>query len=436
MSDGLKLLGSIIDNGSVHTLRDVSRDLLIDDEIELYDLMRSHYRRYGRIPAITTVEAELGIAIPEAEETTDYYIAKVHDRKLYNVVRDHFNQLKEHLRANNMVAVKEVIEEMRIATRIAHTDNDIRTLSEAVHDVMDEYDYAHENPGISGVPTGWPRFDLKTGGYQPGDLVTWVARPSMGKTYNVLHQARMAWQLGYNVLVVTMEMTIEQITRRLAAMHAGINPDFVRKGTLSTYAYRRLQAHVGALVGAERFRMFSGGLRKRCSDVELLIQEYRPDIVFIDGVYLMQPDSKRSMQKIEKVSEVFDDLKQMTLAHNLPVVVTTQFNRQAGKKGKDGSLENIAFTDAISTHSSLVVSLSEDPASVRTLPSGDKQSTRRLATFLKGREGESGIHTLNYSFTPMDFSEVTHIDGEVADEDGNTAVVPVEDRNAQLDRML
>ena len=744
MSDGLKLLGAIIDTGSVHTLRDVPRDLFIDEEVDLYDFMRSHYRRYGQIPAIATVETELGIEIPSAEETPEYYITRVHDRKLYSVVRDKFNSLKDCLREFNMEAAKDVIAELHASTRIAHSDNDIRNLGEAMHDVMAEYDYSHDNPGISGVPTSWTRFDTVTGGYQPGDLVTWVARPSMGKcmapetpvvladgrvvridtlqpgsqlmgpdslprtvlstntgkeemfevtpsrgeswkcnrshilalacgksidakhtkgskhlysvdeylalpsrvqkalrlwrtgvdmpfhkpridpyfvglwlgdgtvgyaristidpeivsyleglaqseglslvqyekregacpqygvsglkkadnfvldyvrkvcygkegkripgdllrnsrevrlsllaglvdsdgycfgsgyeicteyyglsndilylarscgfgvtrklkyvngveyyrltiygrglsnvpcllerkrikketsrevinssftlhslgegdyfgitldkdhlyllgdftvthnTYVMLHQARMAWQLGYNVLVVTMEMTIEQITRRIAAMHAGINPDFLRKGTLSNYAKRRLDTCISNLAGMERFRLFSGGLRKRTTDVELLIQEFRPDIVFIDGVYLMQPESRRSMQKIEKVSEVFDNLKQMTLAHNVPVVVTTQFNRQAGKKGKDGSLENIAFTDAISTHSSLVISLSEDPSSIVDRR-GNKISTRRLATFLKGREGETGVHTLNYSFAPMNFSELIRDDDE------------------------
>lgn len=759
MSDGLKLLGSIIDTGSVHTLRDVSRDLFIDDEAELYDFMRSHYRRYGQIPAIATVEAELGITLPDAEETAEYYISRVNDRKLYSVVRDKFNSLKDCLREFNMEAAKDVIAEMHASTRIAHSNNDICTLGEAMQDVMEEYNYAHENPGISGVPTGWTLFDCVTGGYQPGDLVTWVARPSMGKcmapetpvvladgrvvridtlqpgsllmgpdslprtvlstntgkeemfevvpsrgdswkcnrshilalvcgkaldakhtkgskhlysvndylalpsrvrkalrlwrtgvdmpphkptidpyfvglwlgdgtvgyarvstmdteivdyleefakseglslvqyekregacpqygisgnkkaenrvldyvckvcywkagkripgdllrnsrevrlsllaglmdsdgyrygagyeicteyyglsndllylarscgfgatrklkyvngveyyrvtiygrglsevpcllprkkvtqetsrevvnssfslrslgegdyfgitldkdhlyllgdftvthnTYVMLHQARMAWECGYNVLVVTMEMTIKQITRRLAAMQAGINPDYIRKGTLSVYARRRLDACIATLAGTERFRLFSGGMRKRTSDVELLIQEYRPDIVFIDGVYLMQPESKRSMQKIEKVSEVFDNLKQMTLAHNVPVIVTTQFNRQAGKKGKDGSLENIAFTDAISTHSSLVVSLSEGDAPM--------QRTQRVATFLKGREGESGKHTINFSFAPVNFTEVmpTRAEGE---EEGEGTIALPSASNANLDWM-
>lgn len=740
MSDGLKLLGAIIDTGSVHTIRDLSVELFIEEEVELYNFIRQHYRRYGQIPAIATVEEDLGIEVPEAPETIDYYIKRVHDRRLYSQVRDKFNNLKDALREFDMDEAKDIIDEMRQATRIAHSESDIRSLREAAQDVMREYAFSHDNPGVSGIPTGWTKFDHRVGGYQPGDLVSWVARPSMGKcmapetpvllysgkvvridslvagdrlmgpdskprtvlstntgeeemfevrpsrgeswrcnrshilalicgksldtkhtkgslhyysvaeylalpsrvqkgmrlwrtgvdfpeapvpldpyfiglwlgggtvgyaristtdheivsylenladseglslvqyekregfcpqygisgkkgsanfvaeyvqrkcyndigkripevykvnsrtvrlgvlaglidsdgyrygvgyeiateyyglsddilylarscgfgatrklkyvngveyyritiygkglsevpcllprkrivvetakegvnsaftltslgegkyfgitldkdhlyllgdftvthnTYIMLRQASAAWQFGYSVLVVTMEMTIEQITRRLAAMQAGINPDYIRKGTLSSYALRRLKNYIDTMAGAERFRMFSGGLRKKVSDVEILVQEYRPDIVFIDGVYMMQSESKRANSKVEKVSEVYDDLKKLTLSQNIPVVVTTQFNRAAGKKGKDGSLENIAYSDAISTHSSLVISLSEGEA--------PNQKTRRVAQFLKGREGEEGKFGLNYTFAPINFEETTDeesIDGE------------------------
>jgi hypothetical protein len=143
---------------------------------------------------------------------------------------------------------------------------------------------------------------------------------------------------------------------------------------------------------------------------------------------MMQPESRKSMQKIERVSEVFDDLKRMTIAHSIPVVVTTQFNRMAGKKGKDGSLENIAFTDAISTHSSLVISLSEGEGDAAT------KRNQRIATFLKGREGESGRHILNYSFSPIDFSEVVR-DVSPGDEEGSDTPARVATEGTNLDWM-
>lgn len=398
MSDGLKLLSTIVENGSASLLRDLELEYFVDREREVYSFVRRHYRRYGTIPVFDTVENELDISLPEAEEVPEYYLKRVHDRHLYARIRGQYSDLQESLRVFDMDRTREVIGDMSRSTRILHSATDIRSLGEASASVMGEYDYAHANPGISGVPVGWPRYDAMTGGYQPGDLITYVARPEMGKTYTVLSHVAAAYATGHSVLVVTMEMTIEQITRRLLGIMAGIDPTFIRKGTLSTYVKRRLDAYVDQIASADRLKLFSGGMKKRALDVDTLIQEFRPDIVFIDGLYLMWPESKRNMNKSERVSEVLDEVKQITIARNIPVVATTQFNRVAGSKGKEGSLENIAYSDAISTHSSIVVGIQSG------LP-GREQETRQ-AILLKGREGEMGVFPYNYGFRPMDFSEI------------------------------
>lgn len=412
MSDGLKLLSSVIATGSIHILREVPRDWFHRDELPVYDCVRSHYRTYGRIPAVETIEDEIDVDIPDAPETPDYYIARMHDRLLYSIVKDKFNTLKNCLRDYDMDAAKEAIAELQAATRLNHTSSDIRNAREAMDAVLVEYDHAHMNPGLSGIPSLWPTFDYSTGGMQPGDLITWVARPEVGKTYVLLRQAQVAWQLGYSVLVVTMEMTIEQITRRLAGMCSGINPDLIRKGMLSNPVRQRLEQCIDGLAMVDRLRLFSGGMKKTVGDVDLLVQEFKPDVVFIDGVYLMRPTGGKQLQRLERVAEVFDEIKQMALAQNVPVVVTTQFSRQAGKKGKEGSLENIAYSDAISTHSSIILALGE--AKDSDIPA----SKKRVVTSLKGREGEFMNFEINFSFAPVNFTEIQDPTKEV-DGDGN-----------------
>lgn len=407
MSDGLKLLGAIIDTGSVTILRELDSSLFIEEEVALYDFMRSHYRRYGNIPAIETIETEIDVKVPEAEEVPEYYIKRVRDRQLYGEVRTKFNALKDSLRRYDMDEAREVISELKAATRTKHSATDVRDLREALGGVMALYQDAHDNPGLAGVPSGWPRYDYNTGGYQPGDLVSFVARPAMGKTFLLLVQALAAWSAGYSVLIVSMEMTIEQCARRMLALETGINPIYLRKGQLSKYAMVRVSHYLSQIIGSKRLRIFAGGMKSKVSDVDILISEFRPDILYVDGVYLMHPDTKRSMGKLDRIPEVFDELKGMTLAQNIPVVVTSQFSRQAGKKGKEGSLENIAYTDAISTHSSLVISITDAAAPY--------EKTRKVLEFMKGREGETGKYDINYGFKPIDMSEVPLL----TDEAGN-----------------
>jgi replicative DNA helicase len=402
MSDGTKLVAAILAAGAVDALRTVDREWLLEDELRVYDFVRLHYRRYSVLPAVPTVEEELGERLPVVHETVDYYKRRVSDRRLYNELRGTYRELQTHLKDHDLEQATNVVAQMRNITRVFTPNEDLRTLQEAGDGVMRHYEDAHHRRlyglGISGIPTGWPTIDAMTGGYQNGDLVSWVARMGSGKTYSLLAQALGAWRGGYSVLIVTMEMTIEQIARRALGIEAGINPDYIRKGAVSTPKLNRLRRVIDTLQHADRFNLYAGGFSKRIDDVELLIEEMTPDIIFIDGAYLLNPSSGGRMNRIEKVATVYDELKKMTITRDRPIVTTSQFSRAAGKRGKDGSLETISFTDAIGMHSSLVFSLKEG-----TPP---YQQSRREIEILKGREGEHGTFQINYRFQPPDFSEI------------------------------
>lgn len=406
MSDGQKLLSCLISNGSVDTLRNMDESLFVRDEIELFRYVQRHYRQWGRLPSASTILQEKGVRLPSADETVEYYLNRLTERNYYNTVRELFDPLRGSLKDMDTARARDIVDQMRRAGRVNNTTSDVRTITEAWEDVYAGYQHAHHSPGMSGVPTGWGYLDDATGGYQNGDLITWVARMGLGKTYLLLFQAYTAWASGFSCLFVTTEMTLAQISRRFYAIATGVHPDFLRKGQLSNRAVRRLTDAVESMVGGERFRIYSAGLNKRVSDIEMLIQEFQPDCVYVDGVYLLKPDAaKKNVGRFERVAEVFDELATLKLSSNKPIVCTTQFSRQAGKKGKDGSLETIGYTDAIGTHSSIVLSIGEGRA--------PHTVDQRHIEIMKGREGESGAFDTRFGFAPTSFQQVE------ADEEDN-----------------
>ena len=77
----------------------------------------------------------------------------------------------------------------------------------------------------------------------------------------------------------------------------------------------------------------------------------------------------------------------MKLRQNKPIVVTTQMNRDAGAGGKSGSLETLGYSDAIGTHSSIVMQIKPWPHYATCgLPHFVHAEARVIET-LKGREG-------------------------------------------------
>lgn len=412
MSDGKKLVSAILDAGSVETLRLIDRSLFEASEVGAFDFVVSHYRRYRELPTHRTVEAELRTRLPSADEAVGFYVKKVYDRNLFNELRAQFTDMREALQTFDVDACRAIVDRMSASCRLSTPDNDLRTIQEAGQEVLAEYDRMHENPGMSGITSGWPTLDLMTGGWQAGDLIALVARMGVGKTYAMIYMAVEARRAGYSVLFTTMEMTIAQIVRRVLAMETGITPEFLRKGMLSRYAERRLRNYVDTIAQAHKLNFYAGSFSKKLSDLDLVQAELTPDIHFVDGGYLVNPDDvPKNASRLDKVAGAFNGYKRMTITHNRPIVVSTQFSRAAGKRGKEGSLENISFSDAIAMNSSVVLGLKEGEPPY--------SSSRRELEVLKGREGESGKMNFNYKFAPMNFSEVApdQVEAEAADLD-------------------
>lgn len=403
MSEGLRLIRSILDRGSSSTFRVVDDSLFLEgEELDAYNFVRRHYRSYSELPQVGTVEEELGIEIPDAPETVDFYLQQINDRQMFNDIRPVFSDLREALMGNDMPAARDLISELQSVSRTHNTQNDLFSLQAVAEDVQSHFQDNLARAGMTGAPTGWGFIDEQTGGWQDGDFVVWVARPQVGKTHLLIHSCRAAWLEGKSVLFATMEMTMRQIGYRFFGHEAGVNPDLFRKARLSTYARRRVEDCLSSISGDSRFHLFAGDFKNRTADdLDIVIQELNPDVVYIDGMYLMQsPNAPARVNRYERVAYISDDIKGLALRRGRPVVATSQFGRGAGKGGQQGSLENVGYSDAIGTHSSIVISIKTPPGDRSVHP------TSRVLEFLKGREGEGGQFAINFKLSPVDFSEL------------------------------
>lgn len=401
MSTGLKYISSVIANGAGPALLKLDDMYMIDDrERTVLEFARGHYRRYREVPNASIVREQTGVTLPSAPGTLAFHMDSLSDRYQFEILRGLWGDFRSKMQAGRPAPV---IADLETTVRRLRRTRRGATLIDG-HDgmglVIDRLAEAVRMGGISGIPSPWAFMNNQTGGYQPADLITYVARSGMGKTAMLLAQADAAFDAGYSILFITTEMGAEQISRRHLSLRHGLNPEHLKKGTISTYTLRRIQAIQESMLGRERWKLLPLGTGAQLSKVEAAIEECQPDIVFLDGIYLFRPNTGGSNMKLtERVTAVFDDLKQQTIDTNLPHVVTTQFNRQAGKGGKEGSLETIGLSDAIGWHSSIVVG-------IRPGPTENPDHSREL-DFLKGREGEQGSFAINFKFKPVNFSEIS-----------------------------
>ncbi len=404
MSVGLKYMAAVIGNEAGSSLLKLDPQYLIDErEQQVYEFMKGYYRSYREVPTAGMVTEHTGVRLPRAEGALNFHLSNLHDRFDFEILRSSYVNFRELMQAGNPGPVVQAMEGTIRRIRRTRRGNSMLDAHQSMDLVIERLRGAMAKGGLSGVPSPWPSLNEKTGGYQDSDLITYVGRTGLGKTAMLLAQMEASFDAGYSCLFVTTEMGSEQIARRWMAMRYGLNPQNLKKGTVSSSLLRRMAQYRTELLGRERFRLLAVGTGAKVNLIEAAIEEIDPDIVYIDGAYLLYPSLGGGyMKQTERVTAVFDELKQLTIDSRKPHVVTTQFNRVAGRGGKEGTLETIGLSDAIGWHSSLVVAVKPGPT--------DNPLESRELDILKGREGEEGKLAINFKFRPVDFSEITRED--------------------------
>lgn len=391
MSEGLEVIGKVLEQQSRAAFHEIDADMLMDNESEVYNFVREHYREFRELPLVDTVEDETGIQIPPTEEALDFYKGRLEDRYLFNSFHPHMSAAREHMAEHSMVDMMTDLEAMLQLGRRVHTRNRLLLPREMNDIVFQKYAHTKQTGIVPGYTTGYREIDDHTMGHQDGDLNVLVSRMGMGKTYILLKDLLEIQDSGAVGLLVSMEMPLDQLGRRIHYMRTGINTKAILAGQLDWYQERALMESKEVVDSWRNIHLYNANMVGTVEDIEGMVSRVNPDIVLIDGLYLLKSRflGNRNVDRNQNIAHVTDELKVMASNIDRPVFATTQFNRQAGKGGKFGSLENLGFTDTLAQHGSLVWALK----------SGDNPH-QRIIEGLKAREGGTGSLRINYVFPP------------------------------------
>lgn len=396
MSLGLQFIRACIEHSSRVTFASLSPVQMNDDaERGAFEFVTDFLRQYDRFPSVDVVERH-GFPLPAATDPLDYYVSRLGVRYRWMLVNERNTEMSDAFKHRDMDRFEQVITELQNDFRNVRRVNDVETLHELSQQVIEEYNRAHMRPGRQGITLGWQPMDRLTGGAEGGDIVTLVARPNKGKSWLLAHMARAAWRAGRSVLLVTMEMTGRQMARRIIGLDAGMNPNYIRQGTLSTWGFNSMLQTVEDIRTGAPFHMIQGSFNKSLDAVDQAMHEFGPDIVFIDASYLMAPSRRAGgkQKQHEILAAVGTEMKEMAMARNRPFVQTVQFNREA-ERAEERTLAHIGGTDVVGQISTIVVGIQEGP-----MPSPESS---RLLSILKNRENPLGEFTTHFLFNPPNF---------------------------------
>lgn len=383
--------------------RRVTEELFQDMECrKCFKYVYDFYSKYGKVPSIDLVEEEFkDLRIEYAKEPVDYYL----DKMTENYVRVKGSQVLIGSAREIVKSPMKGIEKLQTAVaeltlEAVPTRDDL--VEDTVEDRMARYLRLKKVGGMDGMPTPWEVLNEATMGLHGGDFIAIVSRPGVGKTFMLTLFAEYATRNKLKVLFVTNEMSNTQIMQRFDAVYFKL-------------PYKELRA--GLLPDALE-KMYFEGLKKMKKDVKMVvtqdvhgvnsvgskIDQYKPDLVLIDGMYLLA-DDQNSQSRWEGISNISRNLKKLARKKNVPIIATTQFNRASEDVKIDKvTLSNLGFSDSIGQDADVVLGL------FRTKDMEMNQEMK--VRMLKIREGEPKDFTLQWDLRHMRFGAI-----ETSDDD-------------------
>lgn len=260
-----------------------------------------------------------------------------------------------------------------------------------------------KNP-IKGVPTGFTKFDLKTGGLRKSDLIILAARPSQGKTamaLNIAHYA--AVHAKVPVAIFSLEMGRHSIYQRMVCSAAMADLHQVSTGMFKKERWRELAREIQRLGEAPMFIDDTPALtitdirvRSRRLASELKKQGKELGLIMIDYIGLIRGGGKKAESRQQEVSEISRMLKELARNLEVPVLALSQLNRKTEDKTRTSNrpqLSDLRESGSIEQDADVVALIHREGYYKRDDPSLERDATLIIA---KQRNGPVGDVKLNW----------------------------------------
>ena len=400
MSDGFTAIAALIREGGRQGFRQLHEELFTEAELPAFRLLREHYLHHGELPPFEAFQ-RAGINLPATthvpgmDSSFGYALEQLRGRARFSAFTEASTGLHSALTARDLVQAGEAVRHLNARLGTLGVQEGSATGADIMQSLLEDYwDTLAmlEHGGDLGIPSGWPTLDRLTNGWLGGDLVVFVGRRGAGKSYVMCRMVNQALVRRCRVVFVTMEMTAKQIMRRMAALQLRLDPNQLVRGELSEEDQRRFETTVENY-DQYPLHMVQGNFDRNVDDVAAEARTYRPDIVFVDGSYLLRPSEHGLKARWEKVASVHQSLKTgLAMAADIPVVCSVQQNR-ASKGRKDG--------DGITADSDQI----EQLASIMVQIKKHRESARRILDVVKNRDGEEGKFVINYVFSRLNLDQ-------------------------------
>ena len=364
----IQAITRIVDGKDYSFIEDnqLSRDMF-GNFADVYDFIVDHYQKYKVIPDDATVQDKFpDFVFEEVNESDEYIIDKLRDEKATSDLQNIFLKLNDISDKNGSVEainyLKQAINTLEVTSRV----NSVEIL-ESVADRVQHTSDVTLNRADWFIPTGFTELDNDINGFQRGDeLIVLYARTNQGKSWISEKIATYMVEIGFRVGYFSPEMSELDVGYRFDTLHGHISNNAMRLGrfddtfSLTSYEeYGNTLSEIHGKLCVTRPKTFNR--KVTVSRLRQWIKSDKLDAVFIDGItYLTDERFKRGDSKTISLTNISEDLMELSAEMRVPIIVVVQANR-GGVVDKNSldtpELENIRDSDGIAQNASIVYAI-------------------------------------------------------------------------------
>jgi replicative DNA helicase len=239
--------------------------------------------------------------------------------------------------------------------------------------------------------------------------VTHPSRLYLTDDYVVTHNTAFALNIAQHVgialrgrvLVLSLEMSSQQIVQRMLCSEAKVDSQAVRTGYLTSSDWHRLTAAAGRLSEASIFIDDSPGLTvlEARAKARRMKAEHGLDLLVIDYLQLMRGRAAMESRQ-QEISEISRSLKALAKELNIPVVALSQLSRAVeARQARDfkPQLSDLRESGALEQDADVILFLYRSSQYKEDLPPDEKN----IAEVIIGKQRNGPVGTVKVVFLPQ-----------------------------------
>lgn len=284
-------------------------------------------------------------------------------------------------------------------------DKEVIDMKSALLDAVNNLGDIMTNGITAGVPTGYPKLDMITGGWLKGNVILFAARPGQGKTICLLEHARNAASMGHKVLFLSLEMPVLSLIYRMISGSLDESTPYskIKTGRININQFTTIQREAVTKLEKLPITWYDGANRDINYLVPLIqkiVREKGIEMVCIDYLQLMGDYKISSSNENALVGSVSDKIQMLSKALNIPFLCAAQLNRGTeGRTNHRPRLSDLRSSGKIEQNASVVIGLyradyyAYEEAKEIGNPNVEYDNTIEYI-FLKNRDGQTATHEM------------------------------------------